>query len=138
MPIRIYVTGGTFDKEYDELNGRLFFQDSHLRDMLRLGRCNLDLEIRTLMMIDSLEMTEIDRDTIRKNCTECDTDQIVITHGTDTMEATARVLGKAITDKTIVLVEPWSRTHSAAPTACSIWAVRWPTPEPCRTGSMWR
>ncbi len=104
MAVRIYVTGGTFDKEYNELNGTLFFKDTHVREMLRLGRCNLDLEIRTLMMIDSTEMTDIDRESIRKNCAECDTDQIVITHGTDTLAETAAVLGRTIEDKTIVLV----------------------------------
>ncbi|MCK4305362.1 MAG: asparaginase [Candidatus Eisenbacteria sp.] len=104
MRIRIYITGGTFDKEYHELNGTLFFKDSHVRDMLRLGRCNLDLEIRTLMMIDSMEMNDIDREMIRKNCAECDAEQIVITHGTDTMEVTARLLGDTIKDKTIVFV----------------------------------
>ena len=103
MAIRLYITGGTFDKEYDELNGKLFFKDTHVREMLQLGRCKLDLEIRTLMMIDSLEATDTDREAIRKHCAESDTEQIVITHGTDTMAATARYLGERITDKTIVL-----------------------------------
>jgi L-asparaginase len=104
MAVRIYVTGGTFDKEYNELRGSLFFKDTHVREMLRLGRCNLDLEIRTLMMIDSTEMTDVDRETIRKNCAESDTDQIVITHGTDTLANTAALLGRTVKDKTIVLV----------------------------------
>ncbi|MBU1699922.1 MAG: asparaginase [Candidatus Eisenbacteria bacterium] len=102
--IRIYVTGGTFDKEYNDINGTLYFKDTHVRNMLQLGRCHLELEIRTLMMIDSLEMTKADRETIRKNCMNCDTDRIVITHGTDTIEETARYLGKTIKEKTIVLV----------------------------------
>ena len=104
MTIRFYVTGGTFDKEYNELNGELFFKDTHTREMLRLGRCNLDLEIRTLMMIDSQEMTDIDREMIRKSCVECDRERIVITHGTDTMAETARYLGEHVSEKTIVLV----------------------------------
>ncbi|MCK4413014.1 MAG: asparaginase [Candidatus Eisenbacteria sp.] len=104
MRIRLYVTGGTFDKEYDEINGHLFFKDTHVREMLKLGRCSLELEIRTLMMIDSEEMTPADREMIRKHCSESDTDRIVITHGTDTMSETASYLGKQLKDRTVVLV----------------------------------
>jgi L-asparaginase len=103
MPIRIFVTGGTFDKEYNELNGSLFFKDSHLPEMLKLGRCMVDLDVRTLMLVDSQELTDADRQIIRENCAKCDSERIVITHGTDTMAQTARVLGQAITNKTIVL-----------------------------------
>ena len=103
MTVRIFVTGGTFDKEYDELEGRLYFTDTHLPEMLELGRCKVRADIRTLMMIDSLEMTETDRKIILDNCTKCREDHIVITHGTDTMEETARVLGEASLNKTIVL-----------------------------------
>jgi len=103
MPIRIYVTGGTFDKEYNELNGELFFKDSHVGEMLTLGRCRLDAQVRTLMMVDSLTMDEDDREVILKNCQKCPDDAIVITHGTDTMEVTARALGEAGIPKTIVL-----------------------------------
>jgi L-asparaginase len=103
MTIRVYVTGGTFDKEYNELNGELYFKDTHLREMLKLGRSNLDLELRTLMMIDSTEMNDVDRDMILKSCAESSTDRIVITHGTDTMATTARFLGERVKDKTIVL-----------------------------------
>src|SRR5579864_5516367 len=101
--IRILITGGTFDKEYDELTGQLYFQDSHLPEMIRLGRANLKLEIRTLMMIDSLEMTAADRDIILEQCQKAPEDRIVITHGTDTMAETARMLAASIHDKTIVL-----------------------------------
>jgi len=101
--IRLFVTGGTFDKEYNERNGSLYFKDTHLRDMLKLGRCLLDVEIRTLMMIDSLDMDDEDREVILGQCRKCDRDRIVITHGTDTLETTARLLGENITDKTIVL-----------------------------------
>ena len=101
--IRLFVTGGTFDKEYDERNGSLYFKDTHLRDMLKLGRCLLNVEIRTLMMIDSLDMDDEDREVILGQCRKCDRDRIVITHGTDTMETTARLLGKNLTGKTIVL-----------------------------------
>lgn len=104
MAIRIFVTGGTFDKEYNELDGTLFFKDTHLPEMLRLGRCNLEITIRTLMMIDSLDMTEHDRQLIVESCRKEKENRIVITHGTDTMELTARALGRAaISNKTIVL-----------------------------------
>src|SRR3982750_1622877 len=85
MAIRIFITGGTFDKEYNELNGQLYFKDTHMQDLLEMGRCRLDTEIRTLMMIDSLEMTAEDRELIAHQCNHCEEDQIVITHGTDTM-----------------------------------------------------
>jgi L-asparaginase len=103
MKIRLLVTGGTFDKEYDELTGKLYFKDTHVREMLRLGRADLDLEIRTLMMIDSLEMRDLDRELILKSCLEPGCDRIVVTHGTDTMPDTARYLGERVTDRTVVL-----------------------------------
>ena len=103
MPLRIFITGGTFDKEYNELDGKLFFKDTHLPEMLKLGRCKVPMEIQTLMLVDSLEMTDADRQIILEQCRKCKEDQIVITHGTDTMEETARVLGKSITDRTIIL-----------------------------------
>jgi L-asparaginase len=101
--IRVFATGGTFDKRYDEITGRLYFEDSHLPEMLRLGRCHLDLSTRTLMMVDSLEMTDADRDLVARHCRDCAEARIVITHGTDTMVETARVLAAAHLDKTIVL-----------------------------------
>ena len=103
MAIKLLVTGGTFDKEYDELNGRLFFKDTHLPELLKLGRCQLSVNTRTLMMIDSLEMTDEDRAMILNICRKSEENQIVITHGTDTMEVTARFLGEANINKTIVL-----------------------------------
>jgi L-asparaginase len=103
MSIRIFVTGGTFDKEYNELNGQLYFKDSHLPEMLELGRCLVPVDIRTLMMIDSLEMSEIDRDLIARHCAEADENHIIITHGTDTMTETAKVLMQKVPGKTIVI-----------------------------------
>lgn len=103
MAIRIFITGGTFDKEYNELNGELYFKDTHMQDLLDMGRCRLDTRIRTLMLIDSLEMTEEDRELIAHQCNHCEEDQIVITHGTDTMTATAKVLAEKVKNKTIVL-----------------------------------
>src|SRR5512142_892916 len=104
MTIRIFVTGGTFDKTYDEINGRLSFADSHLPEMLRLGRCRLEVSIRTIMMVDSLDMTDGDRALIVHSCRECPEDRVVVTHGTDTMVETAKALAAAAIDnKTIVL-----------------------------------
>ena len=102
-PIRILVTGGTFDKEYNELTGELFFQGTHTGDMLRLGRCLLEVEIETLMMIDSLQMTDDGRRMILERCLAVAENRIVITHGTDTMAETAAVLGAGLTGKTVVL-----------------------------------
>lgn len=102
--IRIFVTGGTFDKKYDELTGSLSFDDTHLPEMLRLGRCRVDVTIRTLMMIDSLQMTDADRSLIVEQCRQAVETRIVVTHGTDTMVDTARALADAsLANKTIVL-----------------------------------
>ncbi|MEO0126814.1 MAG: asparaginase domain-containing protein [candidate division WOR-3 bacterium] len=103
MSIRIFITGGTFDKEYNELNGELFFKDTHIPQMLRLGRCRLPVEIRTLMMIDSRNMTDEDRAIIARNCIKTPEDRIVITHGTDTMVETAKYLADRLKNKTVVL-----------------------------------
>jgi L-asparaginase len=101
--IRILVTGGTFDKEYNELTGELFFRKTHVPDMLRLGRCRLSVRVETLMLMDSLQMTSRDRAAIRDRCAASPERRIVITHGTDTMDLTAAVLGKARLPKTVVL-----------------------------------
>ena len=103
MAIRIFITGGTFDKEYNELNGELFFKDTHMHDLLEMGRNKVPVAITTLMLIDSLEMTDKDRDWIVHQCRQCAENKIIITHGTDTMAETAGVLAKNIKDKTIVL-----------------------------------
>jgi L-asparaginase len=104
MTIRILVTGGTFDKQYDELTGRLFFRATHVPEMLRRGRCRLEVEVETVMMIDSLDLDERGRATIVERCRQSDERAIVVTHGTDTMVETARALADAaIRDKTIVL-----------------------------------
>ena len=101
--IAILVCGGTFDKRYDEIGGRLFFEGTHVPEMLRLGRSRVEVTIRTLMMIDSLEMTDADRAVIVDHCATCEEGRIVITHGTDTMVETATAIAAAIDRKTIVL-----------------------------------
>lgn len=103
MIIRIFVTGGTFDKEYDEIRGALYFRNSHLQEMLALGRSRVDAQVETLMLVDSLDMTEADRERIVEACRGCREDRMVITHGTDTMVRTAGLLAAAVPGKTIVL-----------------------------------
>ena len=103
MAIRILVTGGTFDKEYNERTGELYFKDTHLAEMLRLGRSRVDVTIRTIMMIDSMEMTDADRALIVQNCLQSPEDRIVITHGTDTMTETAAAVARDVKGKTVVL-----------------------------------
>jgi L-asparaginase len=103
MSIRILVTGGTFDKEYNEHTGQLFFKDSHVAEMLRLGRSRVEVTIRTVMMIDSLEMSDADRALIVQNCLQSEDERIVITHGTDTMTETAAAVARDVSGKTIVL-----------------------------------
>lgn len=101
--IRLFVTGGTFDKEYDLIHGKLFFNDTHVPDILERGRCTLDVNVRTVMMIDSLEMTDDDRELIASQCEKCEEEKIIITHGTDSMVDTAKFLAERISDKTIIL-----------------------------------
>ena len=102
MSVRILITGGTFDKEYDEITGELYFKDTHMGEILNLGRSRLDVKIKKLMLIDSLDMTDDDRKVILDNCISVDEEQIVITHGTDTMTKTCEVLAGANLKKTIV------------------------------------
>jgi L-asparaginase len=101
--IRIFITGGTFDKEYNELTGELFFKETHLPEMLQRSRSTLDVTVRTLMMIDSLHMTDEDRELIAQQCRSAMENKLVITHGTDTMAVTAKVLAEKVPGKTIVL-----------------------------------
>lgn len=101
--IQIFVTGGTFDKDYNFNTGELFFKDTHLNEMLERGRCILNFDIKTLMMVDSLEMSQEDREIIVHNCKRCDSTNVLITHGTDRMVDTAKVIAEQELDKTIVL-----------------------------------
>ena len=103
MVIRVLVTGGTFDKEYNEITGELFFRDTHLREMLSLGRCRVSIKVTDVMMVDSLTMSEHDRLIIAQNCAKARERRILITHGTDTMIQTAAVIARTVKDKTIAL-----------------------------------
>jgi L-asparaginase len=105
VKILILASGGTFDKEYDEVTGQLRFHDSHLPKMLALGRCRLDVVVRTALMVDSLEMTDADRELLLAQCRRAAEERIVVTHGTDTMVETAGVLARGLegSGKTVVL-----------------------------------
>ena len=103
MAITIFVTGGTFDKEYNEITGELFFKDTHIREILELGRAQLDVKIKKLMLVDSLNMTNKDRGVVLENCVRAKDKKIVITHGTDTMTETAKFIAREKLKKTIVL-----------------------------------
>lgn len=103
--LRVFVTGGTFDKEYDELAGTLHFRATHVEEMLRRGRCRLDVAVEVLMLVDSLEMTPAHREAIAAACAACPERQLVVTHGTDTMVETAAVLAAdpRLAGRTVVL-----------------------------------
>lgn len=101
--IQVFVTGGTFDKEYNYITGELYFEDTHLKEMFDRGRCSLDIDVKTLMMLDSMQMTDEDRGIILHNCNRSQEEKILITHGTDTMVQTAKLLAAANLNKTIVL-----------------------------------
>lgn len=101
--IQVFVTGGTFDKEYNYITGKLYFKDTHLKEMFQLGRSTLDLDVKTLMMIDSLQMKKAERKIVYSNCKMSECDKIVITHGTDTIVRTAKYLAKKKLKKTIIL-----------------------------------
>ena len=103
MTLKILVTGGTFDKEYDEITGKLYFKETHMKEILKLGRSQANVRVKKLMLVDSLDMKSADREIILKNCKNAKEKQIVITHGTDTMTRTARVIERGRLKKTIVL-----------------------------------
>ena len=105
MSITVFVTGGTFDKEYNEISGELYFKDTHIREILELGRSQLEVKIKKLMLIDSLNMTNEDRVVILENCISVKDKTIVITHGTDTMTETAKFLARENLKRQLFLLE---------------------------------
>ena len=117
MAIKIFITGGTFDKEHDPISESFVFNETHVPELLKRSRCLLDIKLRTIMLIDSLDITESDQEIIFKACKDTPEKKIVITHGTSNMEKTARYLGERIKDKTIVLTGamiPYTFTKSDA------------------------
>jgi len=129
MSIRLIITGGTFDKHYDELNGELTFKDTHLPDILSASRCTIPMEVEINQLIDSLEMCAGDRERILESCRRSAQERIIITHGTDTMAETARVIGEARLDRTVVLTGamiPYAinRSDAVFNFGCSVSAVQ--------------
>lgn len=117
MTIRIFVTGGTFDKEHDPISESFVFSETHVPELLKRSRSLLDATVRTIMLIDSLDITQGDQEIILKACVNAKEDRIVITHGTSNMEKTAQFLGSRIKDKTIVLtgaMVPYTFSNSDA------------------------
>lgn len=117
MKLKIFATGGTFDKIYNEFDGSLIFKETHVSRMLNEYKNKVDVEVETIMLIDSLDMEDHHRNEILNKCSSCSNDDIVITHGTDTMVETAKLLGQNIKDKTIVLtgsLVPYSFVKSDA------------------------
>jgi L-asparaginase len=102
--IRIIITGGTIDKQYNELNGELYLPQTHVPAMLRQARCTLKVELEQVMLKDSLDMQDTDREKVKNSCLNAIEDKIVITHGTDTMVETAKHIADSINNKTIVLL----------------------------------
>ena len=131
--IRIIITGGTFDKHYDELAGALTFKDTHLQEILTYSRCTLPVELEINQLKDSLEMGDGDRRKIVDSCRECPENRIIVIHGTDTMTVTAELLAQDVPGKTIVLTGamiPYSISKSDAlfNFGCALSAVQMTSP----------
>ncbi len=102
MSLRILATGGTFDKHYDEIAGKLGFAESHLPQVLQQARLTLPVALEVCMLMDSLDMQDSHRQQILQACQNASEPALVIIHGTDTMAETAQLLGAANLNKTIV------------------------------------
>ncbi len=129
MIIKLLITGGTIDKQYDEMNSELIFTQSSVEKMLAQGRAKTDIKFETIMLKDSLNMNNADRQKILEACLASDESKIVITHGTDTMVETSRVLAAKVQDKTIVLLGamvPYAMKNSDAlfNLGCAVAAVQ--------------
>ena len=117
MKVRLLITGGTIDKVYNQSNGELEFDKTHFPEMVKRSRVEVDLTLEEIMLLDSLDMVDKERDIIVNSCMSCEEDFILITHGTDTMCDTARLIGESNIDKTIVLfgaMVPYAVSNSDA------------------------
>ncbi len=129
VAIRIIITGGTFDKHYDEIRGSLTFKDSHLPEILAFVRCSVPIELELNQLIDSLDMQISNRLQVLESCRRAPEERIVITHGTDPMVETAEVLGRAGLGKTIVLTGAmvpyiFSNSDAVFNLGCAVTAVQ--------------
>jgi len=129
MKLKFLIAGGTICKQYNELTGKLEFEKSFVPEMLLRGRCQLAYNTEVLMLKDSLDMTASDREVILAACQASETSRIIISHGTDSMVETASLLGRKLTDKTVILVGamiPYSVNHSDAlfNLGCAVTAVQ--------------
>ena len=119
MDILILITGGTLDKVHDTATESLTFRKnrkSHMSELLKIGRSHLPRQ-EVILMKDSLNMTEADRELILKSILAAHEHHIVLTHGTGTMENTAQYLDGKIGNKTVVLtgaMRPFSLGKSDA------------------------
>ncbi len=104
MSVQLFITGGTLDKAYNQQSGELVFTKTHLRDILRQAKCTVEVDLQVIMLKDSLYMTQEDRQSILESCQNSLSQRIIITHGTDTMTETAKLLGSQITHKVVVLL----------------------------------
>jgi L-asparaginase len=104
MALRIIITGGTFDKQYDAIRGQLTFKETHLPDIIERVRCSLPIALESNQMVDSLDMQDENRQRVLAACRRAGEELIVITHGTDTMAETAAVLGEALSSGDAALV----------------------------------
>lgn len=103
MSYCVIAAGGTFDKHYDEIAGKLGFGASVLPTVIAQSRIAQPVRLELLPLLDSLDMQDVDRLRILDACRRAPEQRIVVIHGTDTMPETARVLGSAGLAKTIVL-----------------------------------
>jgi len=103
MSVRVIVTGGTFEKQYDALKGELTFKDSHLPRILELVRCTAPVVLEVNQLIDSLHMQAADRERVLAACAQAPESRLLVIHGTDTLVETAHTLGEAGLGKTVVL-----------------------------------
>ena len=102
--ITVINTGGTFNKRYNPISGELEVpKDSLALDEIISYCYNIDFDVLNIISKDSLDMNDYDRELIVRTIKNCKNQNIIIVHGTDTMDLTAKYLDEKIKDKTIVL-----------------------------------
>jgi len=112
MKIRLLITGGTIDKVYNQSNGELEFDQTHFPEILSRARVEVDLLIEELILIDSLDMVDADRELIVEKCIKCEEKYILITHGTDTMCETLDYWEKTLLTRQSFCLDRWCLMQS--------------------------